>query len=152
MDARSFAGVRAVNLENLPRGLQADRIGGVDDWNRNWKLGVVFEAKVAVRADCWCVRSVDPGKQPKSGRAATAGVRCWITWLGKINSIRRRKFHTVEFSGLHFDSRVMSRLGATAQADGENAGAAIDGDSETQPYWLVVRSLSGILYDTRLRW
>ncbi|HEX4342266.1 MAG TPA: discoidin domain-containing protein, partial [Verrucomicrobiae bacterium] len=36
---------------------------------------------------------------------------------------------------LHFDSRVMSRLGATARADGENANAAIDGDPNT--FWSV---------------
>ncbi len=36
---------RAMNLSALPPGLQPI-VQPVDDWNRNWKLGMVFEAKV----------------------------------------------------------------------------------------------------------
>jgi hypothetical protein len=38
-------GVRSVNLTNAPRSLQPI-VSAIDDWNRNWKLGVIFEAKV----------------------------------------------------------------------------------------------------------
>ncbi len=38
-------GVRSVNLDKSPRDLQPI-VQAIDDWNRNYRLGVVFEAKV----------------------------------------------------------------------------------------------------------
>ena len=38
-------GARAVNLDHLPSDLQPI-VQPIDDWNRNYKLGLVFEAKV----------------------------------------------------------------------------------------------------------
>jgi beta-galactosidase len=38
-------GVHAINLGGVPAGLKPI-VSAVDDWNRNWKLGVIFEAKV----------------------------------------------------------------------------------------------------------
>jgi len=40
-----FAGARAINLDNLPRGLQPI-VQPIDDWNRNFKLGLIYECKV----------------------------------------------------------------------------------------------------------
>jgi beta-galactosidase len=37
--------VRSVNLESAPRTLRPI-VWAIDDWNRNWKLGVIFECKV----------------------------------------------------------------------------------------------------------
>ena len=37
--------VRPVNLENAPRELKPI-VWAIDDWNRNWKLGVIFECYV----------------------------------------------------------------------------------------------------------
>ncbi|HEY3760199.1 MAG TPA: hypothetical protein VGN23_00425 [Verrucomicrobiae bacterium] len=37
--------VRSVNLENAPRSLKPI-VWAIDDWNRNWKLGVIFECNV----------------------------------------------------------------------------------------------------------
>jgi len=37
--------VRSVNLETAPRNLKPI-VWAIDDWNRNWKLGVIFEASV----------------------------------------------------------------------------------------------------------
>ena len=37
-------GVRSVNLTDAPRGLQPI-VAAIDDWNRNWRLGVIFECK-----------------------------------------------------------------------------------------------------------
>ena len=36
---------RAINLDRLPREL-SPIVSAIDDWNRNWKLGLIFEAKV----------------------------------------------------------------------------------------------------------
>ncbi len=38
-------GVRSVNLTKAPRGLEPV-VSAIDDWNRNWQLGVIFEARV----------------------------------------------------------------------------------------------------------
>jgi beta-galactosidase len=37
--------VRSVNLANAPRELKPI-VAAIDDWNRNWRLGVIFECKV----------------------------------------------------------------------------------------------------------
>ncbi|MCB1129966.1 MAG: hypothetical protein KDN05_02490 [Verrucomicrobiae bacterium] len=38
-------GVRSVNLTDAPRDLKP-AVSAIDDWNRNWRLGVIFEANV----------------------------------------------------------------------------------------------------------
>ena len=38
-------GVRSVNLTNAPRELKPI-VSAIDDWNRNWRLGVIFECRV----------------------------------------------------------------------------------------------------------
>lgn len=38
-------GVPAVNLNDAPRGLRPI-VATIDDWNRNWRLGVIFECRV----------------------------------------------------------------------------------------------------------
>ena len=38
-------GIRSVNLTDAPRELKPI-VWAIDDWNRNWKLGVIFECKV----------------------------------------------------------------------------------------------------------
>lgn len=40
-----FADARAINLDNLPRALQPI-VQPIDDWNRNFKLGLIYECKV----------------------------------------------------------------------------------------------------------
>ena len=43
------AGVRAINVEKAPPQLQPI-VSAIDDWNRNFKLGVVFEWERLARA------------------------------------------------------------------------------------------------------
>jgi hypothetical protein len=43
--AELAAGGRAMNLDRLPRGLRPI-VQPIDDWNRNYKLGALFEARV----------------------------------------------------------------------------------------------------------
>jgi hypothetical protein len=38
-------GVRSVNLASAPRSLRPI-VWAIDDWNRNWRLGVIFECNV----------------------------------------------------------------------------------------------------------
>ena len=37
--------VRSINLDKAPRSLRPI-VAAIDDWNRDWRLGVIFEAKV----------------------------------------------------------------------------------------------------------
>ena len=58
-----FAGARAINLDNLPRGLQPI-VEPIDDWNRNFKLGLIYECKVGAGKLMVCglnLSSVRPG-------------------------------------------------------------------------------------------
>jgi hypothetical protein len=38
-------GVRSINLTGAPRELKPI-VAAIDDWNRNWRLGVIFECRV----------------------------------------------------------------------------------------------------------
>jgi hypothetical protein len=40
-----IANVKSVNLDAAPRELRPI-VSAIDDWNRNWRLGVIFECKV----------------------------------------------------------------------------------------------------------
>ena len=40
-----FAGARSINLDNLPRNLQPI-VQSIDDWNRSFKLGLIYECNV----------------------------------------------------------------------------------------------------------
>jgi hypothetical protein len=58
-----FAGARAINLDNLPRGLQPI-VQPIDDWNRNFKLGLIYECKIGAGKLMVCglnLSSVRPG-------------------------------------------------------------------------------------------
>ena len=80
-------GVRSVNLTATPREL-LPIVWAIDDWNRNWKLGVIFECNVG------------PGRLlfPPSTSTMNSAVpncdncvaRCWITWVGKNSGLPRR--------------------------------------------------------------
>src|SRR5262249_46046116 len=43
--AQLVNGVRSVNLEKAPKSLRPI-VWAIDDWNRNWRLGVIFECNV----------------------------------------------------------------------------------------------------------
>jgi len=58
-----FAGARAINLDHLPRGLQPI-VQPIDDWNRNFKLGLIYECKMGAGKLMVCglnLSSVRPG-------------------------------------------------------------------------------------------
>jgi len=63
-----IANVKSVNLEAAPRELHPI-ISAIDDWNRNWRLGVIFECKVG--AGSLLVSAIDL----QSSRAARVGAQ-----------------------------------------------------------------------------
>ncbi|MBN8458662.1 MAG: discoidin domain-containing protein [Verrucomicrobia bacterium] len=118
---------RTVNLGRMPAGLRPI-VQPVDDWNRNWKLGVVFEAKVGTGRLLVCTVDLtgDLSKSPAARAlrdsllAYTAGERFQPTVAVTPE----------ELTTMLADTRIMAKLKATAPGA---ATAAIDGDPNT--FW-----------------
>ena len=124
--------VRAVNLDRLPRDLQPI-VQVIDDWNRNWKLGLIFEAKVGAGRLLVC--SIDIASDLANRPVARQLRRSLLDYMAGARFQPQVAVSAAEFRGLWFDSQIMRRLGATVQAPGGNANSAIDGDPNT--FWSV---------------
>ena len=125
-------GERAMNLDRLPEGLQPI-VQAVDDWNRNWKLGMVFECRVGPGRLVVCTIDL---QRDLSKRAVARQLRSSL--LGYMASDRFDPSTQVTASELRsafFDTLIMRKLRAVASAKGQGAEKAIDGDPNT--YWLV---------------
>lgn len=121
-------GVRPVNLASLPRGLQPI-VSAIDDWNRNWKLGAIFEARVSKGR--LLVSAFDLSTDLNSRPVARQLRRSLLDYAASEQFQPKTEISLAEFRGLRFDSRIMRKLGARASADDGEAGAAIDGDPNT---------------------
>lgn len=119
-------GVRALNLDNLPRELQPI-VQPIDDWNRNYKLGLLFECRSG------------PGRLIVSAIDLTSGLsnpvsrQLRASLLSYMKSDRFKP--AVELTGGQlrsylFDTRIMHKLGAEP-IDRGLASNAIDGDPNT---------------------
>ena len=137
---------RAVNLDRLPRSLKPI-VSAVDDWNRNYKLGVIFEARVGKGKLLVCtadLNSYPVGQQlRRSLLDYMTGNTSPQATAGQFENLfapkPEDKFHPAteisipEFDSLFFDNLVMRKLGASAQCDGKKANQIIDGDPNT--FW-----------------
>ncbi|HEV2437772.1 MAG TPA: discoidin domain-containing protein [Verrucomicrobiae bacterium] len=121
-------GVRGINLDHLPRGLHPI-VQAIDDWNRNWKLGVVFDCQVGPGKLMFC--TVDLEHDLDQRPVARQLRRSLLDYMARNQFRPKTTISPGEFCYLHFDSRIMQKLGATARADGINAEAAIDGNPNT---------------------
>jgi hypothetical protein len=126
--AEIIQNVRAVNLDNMPAELEPT-VWAIDDWNRNYKLGVVFElaigdGKLLVSAfDVSNPASSNPIlRQLRYNLLKYARSECFQPQISVLPEDVRR---------LLFDTQVMKKLGAVAEVDGTSANAAIDGDPNT---------------------
>jgi beta-galactosidase len=127
-------GARAVNLDRLPRALEPV-VWAIDDWNRNYKLGLVFECRVGRG------RLLVSGADLSTDLAARPAARqLRASLLAYMASPRFRPAVAVraeELRALLFDTRVMKRLGAEAAGESlppNPAANAVDGDPNT--FWL----------------
>jgi len=128
-------GARAINMDMLPGKLQPV-VQAIDDWNRNHKLGLIFECRVGQGRLMIC--SVDLASLADKRPA------CRQLYHSLLHYMHSNGFHpkvdvsASDIRGLLFDTHIMRKLGATASADletGSNTAAkAIDGDPNT--YWL----------------
>jgi hypothetical protein len=126
--AQIISGVRAVNLDQLPS--QIDPVvWAIDDWNRNYKLGVIFE--VAVGDGRLLVSAIDITKTSESNPVLSQLRNSLITYANSTCFQPNVGVDSDDLRTLFFDTRVMSKLGARAEVGGATANAVIDGDPNT---------------------
>ena len=120
---------RAVNLDTLPRALKPI-VEPVDDWNRNYKLGLIFEGKVGPGSLVVC--AIDLEGDLESQPVARQLRRSLLDYMATARFQPRVEIPAASMRGLLFDSRIMRDLGATVRGNAP-AGAALDGDPNT--FW-----------------
>jgi len=126
--ASIVSGVRAVNLDRLPKELEPV-VWAIDDWNRNYKLGVIFEC--AVGDGKLLVSAIDVTKPNERNPVARQLRYSLLNYMASDCFQPLIPVSAGMIRSLLFDTRIMKKLGATAQINGEPAGAAIDGDPNT---------------------
>jgi hypothetical protein len=140
---------RAINLGQLPRDLKPI-VSAIDDWNRNYKLGVIFEARVGKGKLLVCSADLNAypvGQQLRRSLldymagdkpAPQTTNQADLFWRQFDQKPKDRfqpatEISFAQFDSLFFDNLVMRKLGATAAADGKPAGEILDGDPNT--FW-----------------
>lgn len=121
---------RAVNLDKLPKNLQPI-VQPIDDWNRNYKLGLIFEAKIG--RGKLLVSSADLENDLDERIVARQLRQSILDYMAGARFNPQTIVSVENMREIFFDTRVMKKLGATAKAAGDAANA-IDGDPNT--FWL----------------
>jgi hypothetical protein len=120
--------VRAINLDRFPKDL-APSVWAIDDWNRNYKLGVIFEC--AVGDGKLMVSAIDVTKANDKNIVARQLRYSLLNYMASDCFNPRVPVLASTIRSMFFDTRIMKELGATAQIDGQPAVMAIDGDPNT---------------------
>src|SRR5947209_641300 len=126
--ASLMTNVRAINLDGLPPELHPV-VWAIDDWNRNYKLGVLFEC--AVGEGRLLVSAIDVTKPNDSNPVARQLRYSLMNYMASDCFQPRIPVPVEEIRSLLFDDRIMKKLGATAQVNGEPANQVVDGDPNT---------------------
>ena len=127
---------RAVNMDRLPRRLKPI-VQMIDDWNRNYKLGLVFECRMGAGKLMVCSADLesDLARRPVARQLR----RSLLNYMASEAFAPAVDVTAAQMRSVLFDNQVMQGLGATVEATG-NAGRrngpaqAIDGNPNT--YWL----------------
>ncbi|MEO5712946.1 MAG: discoidin domain-containing protein [Luteolibacter sp.] len=115
---------RAMNLSGLPANLQPI-VQPVDDWNRNWKLGMLFEAKVGTGRLMVC--SIDIERDLSKRATARQFRRSLLDYMASDGFEPAVTVSSKEAASFLFDTAIMKKLGA------EGPAPLLDGDPNT--YW-----------------
>jgi beta-galactosidase len=118
---------RAFNLERLPPGLQPI-VQPIDDWNRNYKLGMLFEARVGQGR--LMVSSADLTSRLDQRVVARQLRKSVLDYMAGSAFQPKTAVTPEAFRATLFDTRVMKKLGARASG-WPDAGNAVDGDPNT---------------------
>lgn len=126
---------RAINMDTLPSGL-VPIVQMIDDWNRSYKLAVVFECRVG--AGRLLVSAADLETDLDKRPVARQLRHSLLSYMSGDAFNPPVSVNEDALRGLLFDNRIMPKLGATAAADEQQpnseAARAIDGNPNT--YWL----------------
>ena len=126
--AEIIQNVRAVNLDSLPAELEP-AVWAIDDWNRNYKLGAIFELAVG---DGRLLVSAFDVSNPASPNPVMRQLRYALLKYARSDCFQPQVSVAPEqVRGLLFDTQIMKKLGAVAEVDGRSANSAIDGDPNT---------------------
>jgi hypothetical protein len=123
---------RAINMGTLPQQLQPV-VQMIDDWNRNYKLGALFECRVGQGRLMVCAADLvrDLDQRP----AARQLRKSLLHYLGSDAFDPTVSITPQELLSLRFDNQIMQKLGAVAVggrgAGGQSASCAIDGNPNT---------------------
>ena len=128
--AQIIDNVRAINMDGLPAELEP-LVWAIDDWNRNYKLGVLFEGAVG---DGRLLVSAFDVTRPGDSNPVMNQLRNSLLGYMRSDCFQPQVSLTAEqLRGLFFDTKVMKKLRARAYSQGESANSAIDGDPNT--FW-----------------
>lgn len=129
---------RAINMDSLPKNLEPV-VQVIDDWNRNYKLGALFECRVGQGKLLVCAADLESRLE---NRPAAAQLRRSLLDYMSTDALFDPPVECTpdQFMSLRFDNRLMDKLAATATAAAEHgadsADNAIDGNPNT--YWSTV--------------
>jgi hypothetical protein len=119
-------GTRTINLDRLPQSLQPI-VQPIDDWNRNFKLGLLVEAKVGYGKLMAASMDLETDLAKRAvARQLRASVLAYMAGDG-FNP--QTAVSAAEFGNALFDTLVMKKLGASSRDAA--AAAALDGDPNT---------------------
>jgi len=120
--------VRAINLDSLPP-LLDPVVWAIDDWNRNYKLGVIFEC--AVGDGKLLVSTIDVTRPNDANPVARQLRFSLLNYMASDCFRPNVPVTSGEMRSLLFDTQIMKKLRATAELNGAPAASAIDGDPNT---------------------
>lgn len=121
-------GTRAVNIGKLPRELKPI-VAAIDDWNRNWKLAPIFEAKVGPGKLLVC--SFDLTTKLNERIVARQLRRSLLDYAASQQFQPTVSVTPEQMRALWFDTLVMRKLGATVTSSSGSGNEALDGDPNT---------------------
>ncbi|MCX7722709.1 MAG: discoidin domain-containing protein [Verrucomicrobiae bacterium] len=121
---------RAVNIGKLPQQLKPI-VAAIDDWNRNWRLAPIFEARVGRGKLLVC--SFDIVTDVAARPVARQLRRSLLEYMASTKFAPKTEIEPAQIRSLLFDTLIMRKLRATATAPGSDPNAAIDGDPNT--FW-----------------
>ena len=126
--ASIISNVRAVNLDRLPTALEP-MVWAIDDWNRNYKLGVIFEC--AVGDGKLLVSAIDVSNPDDVNPVARQLRYSLMNYMATECFQPNVSVTPAEMRSLLFDTQIMKKFGAVAQIDGAPANQAVDGNPNT---------------------
>ncbi len=126
--AEVIKNVRAINLDRLPPTLEPT-VWAIDDWNRNYKLGIIFEC--AVGDGKLLVSAIDVSNPVQSSVVALQLRRSLLAYARSDCFLPTVPVTPNSIRSFLFDTQIMRKLGASARTSYGDASSAIDGDPTT---------------------